>query len=182
MGDTPGIELEERLDVMPPHTVGQPPVAQRLQRARGPQAWGGRRRLPDRHGGARPVPADGRGGGARILARRAMDEASRRSIQRTAFKKPIAEHQMILGRASRHGRCPRGSAIRRRSTRRPGSTMSPWRLIARDAAFIAKTFSHRTGLPDHRPGGANLRRSRRDERHAGRTFVSARPLVFRIFE
>jgi acyl-CoA dehydrogenase len=88
-----GIALEERLSVLPPHTVG---------------TWTLKDcRVPSRH----LVGAPGEGfkiamralelfrptvGAATLgFARRAMSEAIERSVSRTAFKKPIAEHQMI---------------------------------------------------------------------------------------
>jgi acyl-CoA dehydrogenase len=88
-----GIAFEERLEVMSPHTVG---------------TW----RLEDCR-----VPADRLIGGADTglhialrsleifrptvgaaaigFARRALDEAVQRSLSRRAFKKPLADHQMI---------------------------------------------------------------------------------------
>jgi len=92
-GDASGIALEERLSVLPPHTVG---------------TWVLRDvRVPaDRVLGA---PGDGfkiamralelfrPTVGAAVLgfARRAMKESVEHSLQRTAFKKPLAEHQLI---------------------------------------------------------------------------------------
>jgi acyl-CoA dehydrogenase len=92
-GNASGIVLEQHHEVLPPHTVA---------------TW--------RLGGCR-VPADrllghpGQGlqialtalelfrptvGAATLgMSRRAMDEAVRQSLQRTAFKRPIAEHQLI---------------------------------------------------------------------------------------
>ncbi|AHK47462.1 putative acyl-CoA dehydrogenase (plasmid) [Ensifer adhaerens OV14] len=92
-GDDPRIKLEERIDVMPPHTVG---------------TW----MLDDcRVSGDRLIGEVGHGykiamtvlemfrptvGAAALgFARRAMDEAVQRSISRTAFGKPISEHQLI---------------------------------------------------------------------------------------
>jgi acyl-CoA dehydrogenase len=88
-----GIALEERLSVLPPHTVG---------------TWTLKDcRVPSR----RLIGAPGEGfkvamhalelfrptvGAATLgFGRRAMSEAIERSVSRTAFKKPIAEHQMI---------------------------------------------------------------------------------------
>lgn len=92
-GRLPGITLEERLAVLSPHTVGT------------------------LHFDDVRVPADrllgGPGQGFKIamtvlelfrptvgaatlgFARRAMDEAVARSIERVAFKKPICEHQLV---------------------------------------------------------------------------------------
>jgi acyl-CoA dehydrogenase len=92
-GNDPGIALEERLSVLPPHTVG---------------TWA----LKDcRVPASRLIGAAGEGfkiamhvlelfrptvGAATLgFARRAMSEAIERSVSRTTFKKPIAEHQMI---------------------------------------------------------------------------------------
>jgi acyl-CoA dehydrogenase len=92
-GNDPGIALEQRLSVLPPHTVG---------------TWA----LKDcRVPAGRLIGAVGEGfkiamhvlelfrptvGAATLgFARRAMSEAIERSVSRTTFKKPIAEHQMI---------------------------------------------------------------------------------------
>jgi acyl-CoA dehydrogenase len=88
-----GIALEERLSVLPPHTVG----TWTLKNCRVPSY--------------RLIGTPGEGfkvalhvlelfrptvGAATLgFARRAMAEAIERSVSRTAFKKPIAEHQMI---------------------------------------------------------------------------------------
>jgi acyl-CoA dehydrogenase len=88
-----GIALEKRLNVLSPHTVG----TWRLENCRIPAA-----RLLGQ-------PAQGMNialaalelfrptvGAATLgFARRAMDEAVTRSMARTAFKKPISEHQLI---------------------------------------------------------------------------------------
>lgn len=92
-GGLPGITLEERIAVLPPHTVG----SLLFENVR--------------------VPADrllgGIGQGFKIamavlelfrptvgaatlgFARRAMHEATARSMERVAFKKPICEHQLV---------------------------------------------------------------------------------------
>ena len=135
-GDTPGIELEERLDVMPPHTVGtwslndcSVPADRRL----GEEGEGFRIAMV-----ALELFRPTVGAAALGFARRAMDEASRRSIQRTAFKKPIAEHQMIQAKLADMAVALEASALlvykaawQYDVARRP---------IARDAA-IAKLFS-----------------------------------------
>jgi acyl-CoA dehydrogenase len=91
--DDGGVVHEERLNVMPPHTVG----TWRLEDCRVPV-----RRLVGRPSAGlqialralevfRPTV-----GAATVgLARRALHEALRRSLARSAFKKPIAEHQLI---------------------------------------------------------------------------------------
>jgi acyl-CoA dehydrogenase len=92
-GGEPGIVLEERLSVLPPHTVG----TWVLENCRVPA-----RRLIGELGQGfriamrvlelfRPTV----GAATLGLARRAMDEATKRSLDRTAFNKPIAEHQLI---------------------------------------------------------------------------------------
>jgi acyl-CoA dehydrogenase len=88
-----GFVLEERLHVMSPHTVG----TWRLQDCRVPaerllgQAGQGMRLALAALELFRPTV----GAATLGLARRAMDEAVRRSSVRTAFKKPISEHQLI---------------------------------------------------------------------------------------
>ncbi|HUI94417.1 MAG TPA: acyl-CoA dehydrogenase family protein [Xanthobacteraceae bacterium] len=92
-GDTPGIALEERLSVLPPHTVGTWTLADCKVPAR------------------RLIGAPGQGfkiamralelfrptvGAATLgFARRAMAEAIDRSVARAAFGKPISAHQLI---------------------------------------------------------------------------------------
>jgi len=92
-GGLPGLTLEERLPVLPPHTVGtlnfdEVPVP-----------------------GARLLGESGQGfqiamaalelfrptvGAATLgMARRALDAAVAHSLERVAFKKPISEHQLI---------------------------------------------------------------------------------------
>jgi acyl-CoA dehydrogenase len=92
-GEESGIELEERLSVLPPHTVGTWTLKDCS--------------IPSR----RMIGEPGQGfkiamnvlelfrstvGAATLgFARRAMSEAVERSVSRTAFKKPISEHQLI---------------------------------------------------------------------------------------
>lgn len=92
-GDNPGITLEQRLRVLPPHTVG----TLRFERCRvdassllGEPGQGfaiAMRALEV----FRPTVAAATVG----FARRAFDEALARSTTRVAFKKPIGEHQLI---------------------------------------------------------------------------------------
>lgn len=88
-----GIVLEERLNVLSPHTVG----TWRLENCRVPaerllgQAGEGMRIALSALTMFRPTV----GAAALGLARRAMEEALARSLTRTAFKRPIAEHQLI---------------------------------------------------------------------------------------
>jgi acyl-CoA dehydrogenase len=92
-GANPGVRLEQRLRVLPPHTVG----TLRFDDCAVPAAA-----LVGRPGQGfeiamqtlelfRPTVAAATLG----LARRAMQEALVRSTQRVAFRKPIAEHQLI---------------------------------------------------------------------------------------
>jgi len=89
----PGMTLEERLRVMPPHTVGTLRFEQcyvdssSIVGARG-RGFEVAMKVLELF---RPTVAAATLG----FARRAMDEALRRSIERVAFRKPIAEHQMI---------------------------------------------------------------------------------------
>jgi acyl-CoA dehydrogenase len=88
-----GIVLEDRLTVMSPHTVG----TWRLENCRIPaerllgQPGQGTRLAFAALELFRPTV----GAATLGLARRAMDEALSRSSARTAFKKPISEHQLI---------------------------------------------------------------------------------------
>ena len=95
-GSSAGIELEERLRVMPPHTVGTlhfrdcfVPAASVLGEPGQGFAIAMR---------ALEMFRSTVGAATLGLARRAMDEAILRSTQRVAFKKPIAEHQLIQGK------------------------------------------------------------------------------------
>jgi acyl-CoA dehydrogenase len=88
-----GIVFEERLEVMSPHTVG----TWRLEDCRVPAS----RLIGGADAGMhialrsleifRPTV----GAAAIGFARRALDEALQRSLSRRAFKKPLADHQMI---------------------------------------------------------------------------------------
>lgn len=88
-----GIVLEERLKVLPPHTVG----TWRLENCRIPaerllgQPGQGMRIALSALELFRPTV----GAATLGFARRAMDEALTRSTTRTAFKKPISEHQLV---------------------------------------------------------------------------------------
>jgi acyl-CoA dehydrogenase len=92
-GDNPGVVLEERVHVSSPHTVGTLRFDACRVRADGLLGEPGRgfeiamRALEL----FRPTVAAATLG----FARRAFDEARRRSTERVAFKKPIAEHQLI---------------------------------------------------------------------------------------
>jgi acyl-CoA dehydrogenase len=92
-GREKGISLEERLSVLPPHTVG----TWKLENCRV---------SPDRVVGepgkgfktamaALEIFRPSVGAAALGFARRALEEAKTRSLKRTAFKKPIAEHQLV---------------------------------------------------------------------------------------
>ena len=92
-GRLPGITLEERLAVLSPHTVG----TLRFDNVRVPAD-----RLLGKPGQGfkiamavlelfRPTV----GAAALGFARRAMEEAVARSVERVAFKKPICEHQLV---------------------------------------------------------------------------------------
>ncbi|MGI9475715.1 MAG: acyl-CoA dehydrogenase family protein [Hyphomicrobiaceae bacterium] len=92
-GSTAGIVLEERLSVMPPHTVGtwslnecRVPVECRV----GAPGQGYRIAMH-----ALEVFRPTVGAATLGFARRAMSEAVERSTTRTAFKKPISQHQLI---------------------------------------------------------------------------------------
>jgi acyl-CoA dehydrogenase len=92
-GNANGIALEERLSVMPPHTVGtwimcdvKAPV-HRLIGAPG-EGFKIAMRVLELF---RPTV----GAATLGFARRAMKEAVEYSLHRTAFKKPISEHQLI---------------------------------------------------------------------------------------
>jgi acyl-CoA dehydrogenase len=88
-----GIVLEKRIEVMSPHTVG----TWRLEECRVPAS-----RLIGRPDAGLQIALRSLeifrptvGAAATGFARRALDEAVRRSLSRRAFKKPLAEHQMI---------------------------------------------------------------------------------------
>ncbi len=92
-GGLPGLTLEERLAVLPPHTVGtlhfddmRVPAARLL----GEAGQGFKIALTVLELFRPTVGAATLG-----LARRALDEAVARSLARVAFKKPICEHQLI---------------------------------------------------------------------------------------
>ena len=91
--DDGGIVIEKRLEVMSPHTVG----TWRLEECRVPAS-----RLIGRLDAGLQIALRSLeifrptvGAAAVGFARRALDEAVRRSLSRRAFKKPLAEHQMI---------------------------------------------------------------------------------------
>ena len=92
-GNTAGIELEERLAVLPPHAVG----TLSFRDCRVPKdcllgrAGDGMRMALTALDLFRPTV----GAATLGFARRAFDEALARSIGRSAFGKPIAEHQLI---------------------------------------------------------------------------------------
>jgi acyl-CoA dehydrogenase len=92
-GSEDGIVLEERLSVLPPHTVGTWVLkdcrvpAHRLIGELG-QGFKIAMRVLELF---RPTV----GAATLGMARRAMAEATERSLDRTAFNKPIAEHQLI---------------------------------------------------------------------------------------
>jgi acyl-CoA dehydrogenase len=92
-GDTPGIKLEERLAVMPPHTVGTWSLSDcrvSTDRLIGEPGQGFKIAMT-----ALELFRPTVGAATLGFARRAMDEAVRRSVNRTTFKKPIAEHQLV---------------------------------------------------------------------------------------
>lgn len=92
-GDASGIGLEELLSVLPPHTVG----TWTLNNCRVPKT-----RLIGEPGQGFKVAMNCLelfrptvGAATLGFARRAIAEAIERSVSRTAFKKPIAEHQLV---------------------------------------------------------------------------------------
>ena len=92
-GRLPGIKLEERLTVISPHTVGTlhfDNVCVPADRLLGEPGQGFNIAMTVLELFRPTVGAATVG-----LARRAMDEAIARSIERVAFKKPICEHQLI---------------------------------------------------------------------------------------
>jgi acyl-CoA dehydrogenase len=92
-GNASGIELEERLSVLPPHTVG----TWSLNDVRVPadrligQPGDGFKMAMHTLELFRPTV----GAATLGFARRAMNEAVEYSLKRTTFRKPIAEHQLI---------------------------------------------------------------------------------------
>ncbi|MFB9270084.1 acyl-CoA dehydrogenase family protein [Bradyrhizobium erythrophlei] len=91
--DDGGVVFEKRLEVMSPHTVG----TWRLQDCRVPAG-----RLIGRADAGLQIALRALeifrptvGAAAIGFARRALDEAVQHSLSRRAFKKPIAEHQMV---------------------------------------------------------------------------------------
>jgi len=96
-----GLVLEERLRVLPPHSVG----TWRLDDCRIPAD-----RLLGQPGQGMAIALSALelfrptvGAAALGFARRAMDEALMRSHIRTAFKKPIAEHQLVQAKLADMG-------------------------------------------------------------------------------
>lgn len=91
--DDGGFELEERLDVMPPHTVGTWQLRDcriPADRLLGTPGQGMKISLTSLELFRPTVGAATLG-----FARRALFEALHRSVARSAFKKPISEHQLI---------------------------------------------------------------------------------------
>ncbi len=92
-GRLPGITLEERLEVITPHTVGTlhfDNVRVPADRLLGEPGQGFKIAMAVLELFRPTVGAATLG-----FARRAMDEAVLRSMERVAFKKPICEHQLI---------------------------------------------------------------------------------------
>jgi len=94
--DDGGLVFEQRVEVLSPHTVG----TWRLEGCRVPAS-----RLIGRADAGLQIALRSLeifrptvGAAAIGFARRALDEALRRSLARRAFKKPIAEHQLIQGK------------------------------------------------------------------------------------
>lgn len=92
-GNADGIRLEERLSVLPPHTVGTWVIENCRVHARRKigEVGQGFKIAMDVLELFRPTV----GAASLGFARRAMSEALERSVARTAFKKPISEHQLI---------------------------------------------------------------------------------------
>jgi acyl-CoA dehydrogenase len=95
-GKNPGVRLCERLDVMPPHTVGTLEFKDCFVRA-------DMRLGEEGQGFATAMTAlelfrPTVGAATLGFARRALAEAVKRSTERVTFRKPIAEHQMIQGK------------------------------------------------------------------------------------
>ncbi|CAN7272510.1 acyl-CoA dehydrogenase [Bosea sp. LjRoot90] len=95
-GKNPGLRLEERVEVMSPHTVG----TWTLDECRVPAdaMLGEEGQGFDIAMHALEVFRPTVGAATLGFAKRAMHEATGRSLSRTAFKKPIADHQMIQGK------------------------------------------------------------------------------------
>lgn len=95
-GKNPGLRLDERVDVMSPHTVG----TWVLDECRVPAdaMLGEEGQGFDIAMHALEVFRPTVGAATLGFAKRAMHEATGRSLTRTAFKKPIADHQMIQGK------------------------------------------------------------------------------------
>ncbi|WID95736.1 acyl-CoA dehydrogenase family protein [Bosea vestrisii] len=95
-GKNPGLRLEERVDVMSPHTVG----TWVLDECRVPAdaMLGEEGQGFDIAMHALEVFRPTVGAATLGFAKRAMHEATGRSLTRSAFKKPIADHQMIQGK------------------------------------------------------------------------------------
>ncbi len=92
-GSNPGMKLEERLRVLPPHTVGTLGFEDCFVSSSsliGESGQGFKIAMTALEQ-FRPTVAAATVG----FARRAMDEAVKRSIERVAFKKPIGGHQLI---------------------------------------------------------------------------------------
>ena len=92
-GRLPGITLEERFPVLPPHTVGTlnfDEVRVSPDRLLGEPGQGFRMAMAVLELFRPTVGAATLG-----MARRALDAAVGRSLERVAFKKPISEHQLI---------------------------------------------------------------------------------------
>jgi acyl-CoA dehydrogenase len=92
-GKAPGIALEERFPVLPPHTVGTlnfDGVSVPASRLLGEPGQGFQIAMA-----ALELFRPTVGAATLGMARRAMDAAVGRSLERVAFKKPISEHQLI---------------------------------------------------------------------------------------
>jgi acyl-CoA dehydrogenase len=132
-----GILLEQRLKVMSPHTVG----TWRLENCRIPAA-----RLLGQPGQGMRIALTALelfrptvGAATLGFARRALDEAVARSKTRIAFKKPIAEHQLIQAKLADMAMKIEASALltyRAAWARDVGQPSS-----GREAAAMAKLFS-----------------------------------------
>ena len=95
-GDAPGITLEERLEVLPPHTVGtlrftDCEVSTRHRIGEPGEGFAIAMHALTRF---RPTVAAAAVG----FARRALHEATQRSLARSTFGRPICEHQLVQAR------------------------------------------------------------------------------------